>query len=174
MSLIPDFELGLWNAWIFTLPIIIISILGPKILGKKASEEVSSFTKKVKTVLSPSIDYTVRSSSPEATWSGSDDIAGIDRYEARIDQGTWINEGLNTSCTFRDLPDGTHTLSVKAIDRVGLTKEESTSFIINTSLIGGPGWSDDIVVFGLAATAAVVIGVGAYLSKKKTKIPPPS
>ena len=126
------------------------------------------------TILSPSIDYTVRSSSPEASWSGSDDIAGIDHYEARIDQGPWINAGLNTSCTFRDLSDGNHTLSVKAVDRVGLTKEESTSFIINTSLIGGPGWSDDIVVFGLAATAAVVIGVGAYLSKKKTKIPPPS
>ena len=126
------------------------------------------------TIWSPSIDYTVRSSSPEATWSGSDDIAGIDHYEAQIDQGSWINLGLNTSYTFRDLPDGNHTLSVKAVDRVGLTKEESTSFIINTSLIGGPGWSDDIVVFGLAATAAVVIGVGAYLSKKKTKIPPPS
>jgi protein-S-isoprenylcysteine O-methyltransferase Ste14 len=50
VSLIPDFELGLWDAWIFILPIIIISILGPKILGKRASEEVSSFTKKVKTV----------------------------------------------------------------------------------------------------------------------------
>ena len=50
MSFIPAFESGLWNAWIFTLPIIIISILGPKMLGKRASEEVSSFTKKVKTV----------------------------------------------------------------------------------------------------------------------------
>jgi protein-S-isoprenylcysteine O-methyltransferase Ste14 len=50
VSLIPEFELGLWNAWIFTLPLIIISILGPKILGKRASEEVSSFTKKVKTL----------------------------------------------------------------------------------------------------------------------------
>jgi protein-S-isoprenylcysteine O-methyltransferase Ste14 len=50
MSLVPEFELGLWNAWIFTLPIIIISILGPKILGRRASEEVSSFTEKVKTV----------------------------------------------------------------------------------------------------------------------------
>ena len=50
MSLIPAFELGLWNAWIFTLPIIIISILGPKILGERASEEVSSFTEKMKTV----------------------------------------------------------------------------------------------------------------------------
>jgi protein-S-isoprenylcysteine O-methyltransferase Ste14 len=50
VSLIPAFELGLWNAWIFILPIIIISILGPKILGKRASEEASSFTKKMKTV----------------------------------------------------------------------------------------------------------------------------
>jgi protein-S-isoprenylcysteine O-methyltransferase Ste14 len=50
MSLVPAFELGFWNAWIFILPIIIISILGPKILGKRASEEVSSFTKKVKTL----------------------------------------------------------------------------------------------------------------------------
>ena len=49
MSLIPAFELGLWNAWIFILPMIIISILGSKILGKRGSEEVSSLTKKVKT-----------------------------------------------------------------------------------------------------------------------------
>jgi protein-S-isoprenylcysteine O-methyltransferase Ste14 len=50
MSLVPEFELGLWNAWIFTLPIIVISILGPRILGKRASEEASSSTEKVKTV----------------------------------------------------------------------------------------------------------------------------
>ena len=50
MSLIPAFELGLWNAWIFILPIIIISIFGSRILGKRASEEVSSITKRAKTV----------------------------------------------------------------------------------------------------------------------------
>ena len=49
MSLIPAFELGLWNAWIFILPIIIISIFGSRILGKRASEEVSNVTKKAKT-----------------------------------------------------------------------------------------------------------------------------
>jgi protein-S-isoprenylcysteine O-methyltransferase Ste14 len=49
VSLIPAFELGLWNAWIFILPMIIISILGSKILGKRGPEEVSSLTKRVKT-----------------------------------------------------------------------------------------------------------------------------
>jgi protein-S-isoprenylcysteine O-methyltransferase Ste14 len=49
MSLVPAFELGLWNAWIFILPIIIISIFGSRILGKRGSEEVSSLTKRMKT-----------------------------------------------------------------------------------------------------------------------------
>ena len=49
MSLIPAFELGLWNAWIFVLPMIVISILGSKILGKRGSEEASNLTKRVKT-----------------------------------------------------------------------------------------------------------------------------
>jgi protein-S-isoprenylcysteine O-methyltransferase Ste14 len=49
VSPIPAFELGLWNAWIFVLPMIIVSILGSKILGKRGSEEVSNLTKGVKT-----------------------------------------------------------------------------------------------------------------------------
>ena len=49
MSLMPEFELGLWNAWIFILPIIIISIFGSKILGKREHEEGASVTKKAKT-----------------------------------------------------------------------------------------------------------------------------
>jgi protein-S-isoprenylcysteine O-methyltransferase Ste14 len=49
MSLVPEFELGLWNAWIFILPIIIISIFGSKILGKREHEEGASVTKKAKT-----------------------------------------------------------------------------------------------------------------------------
>ena len=47
MSLIPPFELGLWNAWIFIPPIIIIYILAIRILGSRAGE-YSSLTKKEK------------------------------------------------------------------------------------------------------------------------------
>ena len=45
MSLIPEFELGLWNAWIFILPLILASIFGARILRKRKSEEGSGVTK---------------------------------------------------------------------------------------------------------------------------------
>ena len=48
MSLIPDFELGSWNAWIFTLPLIVLQILGAKILGKRGSGEDWGHTEKKK------------------------------------------------------------------------------------------------------------------------------
>ena len=48
--MIPAFELGLWNAWIFILPMIIASILGARILGKRKLEEESSIPQKAKVV----------------------------------------------------------------------------------------------------------------------------
>jgi len=48
MSLIPAFELGLWNAWIFILPLILISIPGARILGRRNSGEYTLLTKKEK------------------------------------------------------------------------------------------------------------------------------
>ncbi len=40
MSLIPEFELGLWNAWILILPIIILSALLTKMLVKRESGRI--------------------------------------------------------------------------------------------------------------------------------------
>ncbi|MCP8321686.1 MAG: hypothetical protein H3Z52_12225 [archaeon] len=48
MSLIPVFELGLWNAWIFIVPIIILSVIGYRILGRRESGGFSGHTKKEK------------------------------------------------------------------------------------------------------------------------------
>jgi len=48
MSRVPDFELGLWNAWIFMLPLIIISIFGARIFGKRGLEEKSGLTRREK------------------------------------------------------------------------------------------------------------------------------
>jgi len=58
MWFLPAFELGLWNAWIFTVPIIIIMIFGSKILGKRESGESSSATRKGEMV--GSIDMIIR------------------------------------------------------------------------------------------------------------------
>jgi protein-S-isoprenylcysteine O-methyltransferase Ste14 len=48
MSLIPAFELGLWNAWIFILPLVIISIFGVRLFGKRVSGENSVPTRREK------------------------------------------------------------------------------------------------------------------------------
>jgi len=48
MSVIPEFELGLWNAWIFILPMIILSVIGSRMLGKRGSFEDLGLTKKGK------------------------------------------------------------------------------------------------------------------------------
>jgi len=42
MSFIPAFELGLWNAWIFIIPLIIFWISGVKFLFSKRMPEASS------------------------------------------------------------------------------------------------------------------------------------
>ena len=49
MSFMPDFELGLWNAWILILPMIIVSVFGAKVLGKRKSKGSSSVPVTVKT-----------------------------------------------------------------------------------------------------------------------------
>jgi len=45
VSLIPAFELGVWNAWIIILPLIVASIFGSRILRKRKAEENSGVTK---------------------------------------------------------------------------------------------------------------------------------
>ncbi len=46
MSLISVFKLGFWNAWIFLFPVIIISIFGVRMFGKRASGESSGLTRR--------------------------------------------------------------------------------------------------------------------------------
>ncbi len=38
MSLIPVFEIGLWNAWIFIIPLFAIHIVTGRVLGKRGAE----------------------------------------------------------------------------------------------------------------------------------------
>lgn len=56
MSLIPAFELGLWNAWVFILPQILLMWIGSRILNRRKmaplSESLSEFSKAEKNVLS--------------------------------------------------------------------------------------------------------------------------
>ena len=55
MSVIPAFELGLWNAWIFILPVLLLVFIGTRLIKKRKmaslSEYISDFSKKGKILL---------------------------------------------------------------------------------------------------------------------------
>jgi len=111
----------------------------------------------------PITESEIRSSTVTATWTGSDDVSGINHYEVRLDEGSWTNMGTSTAHTFSGLGDGSHTIDVKATDKAGNTRQDMVNFTVNTSLIGGPGWTDDIIAF--SALIIVMLIAVLYLLK---------
>jgi hypothetical protein len=136
-------------------------------------------------IMAPGVNTTLKSSDVKVTWEGSDADSGIDHYELKADFSyrndelvaepyEWNSIATNASFTFRGVPDGDHIVYVKAVDKVGLSSERSVTFTVNTSILGGPGWTDDIIVFGSTATAIVVVGLGIFfLRRKRPGLPPP-
>jgi len=107
-------------------------------------------------ITSPSLGYEIRSSTVTVMWTGSDATSGIGHYEVRLEEGSWINIGINTTYTFTGLVDGSHTIVIKAIDKAGNTKQDTVTFTINTGLIGGPGWTEEIII--LSAIIIAIMG----------------
>ncbi|MCJ7761422.1 hypothetical protein MUP59_09835 [Candidatus Bathyarchaeota archaeon] len=110
-----------------------------------------------------------RSPTVTVTWNGSDSSSGVDYYTIRLDDGSWINKSVETTYDFTSVGDGNHKVFLKAFDIAGNSKEYSITFIVNTSLIGGPGWVDDAEVFGGLA-AALLIAITLILKKKSVKM----
>ncbi len=118
-------------------------------------------------ITSPANNSQLKSSNIVIMWNGSDVISGIDHYEIKLDDGSWIDIGKQTIYMLSDVNDGIHRVEVKAIDKAGLTQEDFIRFIINTSLLGGPGWIDDTVILG-GFLAVVALG-GIYILKIRKK-----
>jgi len=106
----------------------------------------------------------IEASTITATWIGEDETSDIDHFEIRLDDGPWINTGTNMTYTFTRTNDGSHVLDIKAIDKANNYGQVRIRFSVNTSLIGGPGWIDDIAVFGILI---FLIAVAVFLFIKK-------
>ncbi|MEM2292239.1 MAG: hypothetical protein QXX41_03090 [Nitrososphaerota archaeon] len=66
-------------------------------------------------------------------WLGTDYVSGIDHYEVRLDNGPWINVGMNETYTFLNLTNGVHELYIRAIDKAGNIHETQISFNVNVN-----------------------------------------
>jgi len=107
----------------------------------------------------------IKSSTITVTWIGVDETSDIDHFEIRLDDGSWINTGTNMTYTFTWTNDGSHVLDIKAMDRANNYWQVRIRFSVNTSFIGGPGWIDDIAVFGILVF--LIAGVLFLFIKKK-------
>lgn len=99
-------------------------------------------------IVSP-IDGAIQNTSTvEVSWTGSDDLSGIDRYEVQIDSGSPINVGTNTSYPFVDVLDGNHIVNVILFDQAGNQRNATVSFKVDTTapaapdVQGPPAWSN--------------------------------
>ncbi len=84
-------------------------------------------------ISSPSEGTLFNSTDTTIEWSGSDSTTGIDRYEVKIDGGSWKEVGKNTSDELLDLGDGEHTMKVRAYDGAGNTAEDNITFMVDST-----------------------------------------
>ncbi|MCP8311117.1 MAG: Ig-like domain-containing protein, partial [Candidatus Methylarchaceae archaeon HK01M] len=119
---------------------------------------------------SPTGGSEIKSSTVNVVWTGSDSGSGIDHYEVKFDGGSWINVGTATSHEFTGVTDGSHTIYVKAVDKVGNWKEAMVSFTVSAGIIFG---LDLTTIAIIVAVILVVIVVVAYLIMRGRRPPTP-
>ena len=76
-----------------------------------------------------SINTTINGITPTFSFSATDDLSGINNYQVSIDGGSFTN--ASSPYTTGAQSQGDHTVTVRAIDRAGNTREVSANFTIS-------------------------------------------
>lgn len=96
-------------------------------------------------------------------WTGSDAGSGIAKYEVQLDASGWVDKALATAHDFTSVPDGSHTISVRATDNGGLTTTKTVNVIVDTtspvSSLGALPTYTATATFELNATATDANGI---------------
>jgi len=128
-------------------------------------------------ITSPGPGEDVVQSDVLVSWTGSDSGSGIDHYEVRLDAGSFVPVTSELTHTYQGVPDGLHSVTVKAVDVAGNMREETVTFRVNTNWAtgGGPyGW---LPLSALFLAIVLVISLAAFLWRRRgrrTAVPPPS
>jgi len=105
------------------------------------------------------------SSSVDMSWTASDSMSGLDRYEFSLDGGMWLSPADNTTTLIplSGLSNGTHRFDLKAMDHAGNIVERNISFFVDIVLappedfnisVGGGGGGANIVLTWSAVSGA--------------------
>lgn len=121
-----------------------IKIEAYDVAGNMEYDQISitvDLTNPTVTITSPEDGSTITTQTGTADitveWTGSDNY-GIDHYEVKLDDGSWIDVGTDTSYTFSGVSEGSHTVYVKAVDLAGNIATNQAEFTITTFEITSP------------------------------------
>lgn len=108
-------------------------------------------------VTNPLPDTLLHTASTSVTWTALDAGSGLDHIEVAVDSGAPVSVPMeNTSLVLSGLSDGTHVISVKAVDRAGNVQVVNLAVRVDTNLFSATG------PFGpwpLVATIGAVVAV---------------
>lgn len=121
-------------------------------------------------LLGPDGDGTLTTSNARVQWTGSDAMSGMDHYEAKIDDGEFSRTDLISYREFLDLDDGTHKVTVKAVDKAGNSWEDSIEFTIDTDPLSPTGPTGGILLYiVIIIIVAVTLGLALLLWRRRKK-----
>jgi len=104
--------------------------------SNEATDSVSitvDATAPIVAIISPADNLLMNTSSVTVTWSGTDETTGIDRYEVRLDNGSWVDTHSDTNRLFVNISDGEHIITLKGVDCAGNEATDSVSFYVDTT-----------------------------------------
>ncbi|MGA1819782.1 MAG: right-handed parallel beta-helix repeat-containing protein [Thermoplasmatota archaeon] len=82
-------------------------------------------------ITSPENGSFLNSDEVKVEWEGFDNQSGIDHYEYLLDNGSWVDIGLDLNHTFTGLEEGPHIVFISAFDIGKLMGTTSVNFTID-------------------------------------------
>lgn len=108
------------------------------------------------------------SSSVGVAWTAKDAVSGVDHYEVSLDGSPFVNIGLSVRQTYRELPDGGHTVVIRAYDGAGNMAEETVHFSVDTNPFS-PSGPYGLALTGLVAGVGLLLAVVAFLKLRRRR-----
>ncbi len=99
------------------------------------SKIISAFADNIKPwikITSPLNNSILNISHLKIMWEGNDSQSGLNHFEIKMDNGSWINLGTETEYDLK-IDDGKHRVLVKAIDNAGNWNISSLNIMIDTT-----------------------------------------
>jgi len=130
-----DVAVSSWKTYLYYVSAMNIYGEGPA--GNEVEIQVPDETKPSVTITFPDNNTYGTTDSMLVEWVGSDAESGISHYELMLDSGLWLNVGTDKNYTYTSLSNGTHTVTVKAVDNATNENTDSVTFKIGFGKISG-------------------------------------